>query len=309
MKQGTKHTSRPLSLIINADDYGLHPSVDDAILQCYAAGVLSSASLMVNQPHWQAAANKAQAAGLPLGLHFNLTLGRPLSHPAQVPGLVDADGCFVPRRRLIARLLAGQTRFAEVRRELKAQCRAFEQAGLAMDHLDSHQHVHAHPRVLQTVAEYAQAQNVPLRFLQALPLVSSSVVVRLPLIKRLKQWLMAHQGQRQARRWQKNVRHNDFLVSVFDLMRPPMPEWRDYSSIFASLRQLREKPVSECVHEDCVVEWMVHPVADARAVAGLTRIGQVSQKEYEILLSPAFSRALQASGVRLMRFADIPPVG
>jgi len=53
---------------------------------------------------------------------------------------------------------------------------------------------------------------------------------------------------------------------------------------------------------------MVHPVADASAVAGLTRIGKVSQAEYEILLSPEFKRGLQKSGAQLARYAHIPPV-
>lgn len=294
----------PVWLIINADDYGMNPVVDDSILACYAAGVLSSASLMVNQPGWREAAAKARQSGLPLGLHFNLTLGKPVCAPEQVPGLVDSSGCFLPRRQLLGRLLAGQARYAEIQQELTAQCRAFLAAGLVMDHLDSHQHLHAYPRVFRVLAEYASQTGAPLRFLSAMPGLSS---VPKRLSRRLKRWLLQAQAARQQRRWmKKNIRHNDILVSVFDVMQQSVPTAADYSFIFASLQALSRGSVAECEQPSCIVEWMVHPVADAQAVAGFTRIGAVSQAEYHHLLSVDFRRQLSAAGVRLARYSDIP---
>ncbi len=308
-KRPDKHKTRlgpsaAVSLIINADDYGLHPAVDEAILHCHAEGVLSSASLMVNQPGWKAAAARAKDAGMALGLHVNFTLGRPLSEPAAVPGLLDAAGQFVPRATLLRRLFTGQARSAELRREFQAQCEAFLSAGCVMDHLDSHQHVHAHPRIFQPLAEYARDKDVPVRFLTPMPLLADATGHG--LVKRAKQWLIRHQARRQCRQWTKFVRHNDFLVSVFDVMTGGLPEERHYSFIFESLQALAQSPVAECSSTGCVVEWMVHPVTDARSVAGLTRIGEVSRREYAILRSPEFRRELARAGVRLARYGQLP---
>src|SRR5689334_25439525 len=40
-------------LIVNADDFGLSPGVNDGILEAHAAGVVSSVSVLVNAPGWE----------------------------------------------------------------------------------------------------------------------------------------------------------------------------------------------------------------------------------------------------------------
>ena len=60
-------------LIVNADDYGYDEPTSAAILECFAAGRLTSATLMVHMADSERAAGVAAEAGLPLGLHVNLT--------------------------------------------------------------------------------------------------------------------------------------------------------------------------------------------------------------------------------------------
>ena len=37
-------------LIVNADDFGLSPSVNEAVIRAHREGILTTASLMVNEP-------------------------------------------------------------------------------------------------------------------------------------------------------------------------------------------------------------------------------------------------------------------
>lgn len=77
-------------LIINADDFGLTSGVNQAVMDCSQQGSVSSATLMVNTAASEEAASLARSnPNLGLGLHFNLTLGRPVSTPVKVPSLVD----------------------------------------------------------------------------------------------------------------------------------------------------------------------------------------------------------------------------
>lgn len=71
--------SHSCSLIINADDLGYCSARDNAIFQLFQRGVVTSASLLVNSGSSEAALPSALALGLPVGLHFNLTEGVPLS--------------------------------------------------------------------------------------------------------------------------------------------------------------------------------------------------------------------------------------
>src|SRR5207237_814650 len=77
-------------LIVNADDFGLSDGVNRAISEAHAAGTVSSASLLVNAPGFADAVRRARAApALGVGLHFNLTMGAPVSPATAVPSLCD----------------------------------------------------------------------------------------------------------------------------------------------------------------------------------------------------------------------------
>ena len=68
-------------VIVTADDFGLDPEVNEAIVNGVAAGFVSNVSLLVNFPSFGEACELARQHGFAdrLGLHFNLTEGRPLT--------------------------------------------------------------------------------------------------------------------------------------------------------------------------------------------------------------------------------------
>jgi chitin disaccharide deacetylase len=150
-------------LIVNADDFGLSDGVNAGIADAVAAGVVTSATLMVNTPGFDDAVRRAAGLGpgLGVGLHFNLTTGAPVAGASAVPSLVDGAGRFLPLARLLRRLLAGRVRGGDVRLEADAQFARLRAAGLAPTHADSHRHVHAHPVVRRALAAAADAAGVP----------------------------------------------------------------------------------------------------------------------------------------------------
>src|SRR4051812_15289956 len=42
--------ARPRRLIVNADDFGASPSINEAVIRAHHEGILTSGSLMVNEP-------------------------------------------------------------------------------------------------------------------------------------------------------------------------------------------------------------------------------------------------------------------
>jgi predicted glycoside hydrolase/deacetylase ChbG (UPF0249 family) len=149
-------------LVINADDFGLAPGVNDGILEAHAAGTLSSTSAMVNTPAFDegAALARERARSLGIGLHLNLVAGRPLT---RVPSLTDAStGSFHPLGALARRTLLGAVRAEDVRRECDAQLAALVRSGVRPTHLDSHRHAHALPGVLPAVLASARAGRIPI---------------------------------------------------------------------------------------------------------------------------------------------------
>ena len=148
-------------LVVNADDFGLSAGVNRGILEAYAAGVVSSVSVLVNAPGWTDAVQRLRdlGPGIGVGLHVNLTMGRPVSWGG---GLCDTrSGCFHTLPALVARALAGRLDPGDVAIECAAQLARLRNAGLVVTHLDSHRHVHVLPGVWGAVVEAARAAGVP----------------------------------------------------------------------------------------------------------------------------------------------------
>ncbi|MBK5535260.1 ChbG/HpnK family deacetylase [Pseudomonas sp. TH08] len=155
----------PRQVIVNADDFGLSPNENALIFAAFQAGVISSATAMANMPAFEAACAMARHATLQgrVGLHFNLTYGRPLSQAILARRtFCDDHGVFdlsLPRHTV---WLGREDRDA-VREELQAQWQRCVDHGMRPSHIDSHQHVHNIWPIGEIVARFAAHQGVPIR--------------------------------------------------------------------------------------------------------------------------------------------------
>ena len=137
------------ALALCADDYGLSRPISRGIAQLAAAGRLTEVSCIVNAPAWAAVERDLEGLPVRVGLHLNLTEGRPLSralaaHWPVLPALP----------RLIALAHLRRLPVAAIRAEWQGQLAAFEQArGHAPAHLDGHQHVHHLPQLRDLLLE------------------------------------------------------------------------------------------------------------------------------------------------------------
>jgi hopanoid biosynthesis associated protein HpnK len=150
-------------LIVNADDLGLTARVNEGVLEAHFRGILTSASIMAVGREFDHAAQLARASpSLDIGVHLTLIEEAPLLPCNEIRSLVGATGRFLYHAdRFVLRYLAGRIDLIEVRRELAAQCRRVLDAGLLPRHLDSHQHLHLLPGVLDVVIELGQEFGIP----------------------------------------------------------------------------------------------------------------------------------------------------
>ncbi len=141
--------ARPPLLIINADDLGVSPERDAGIFDCFTAGAISSASLLVDGVDAEAAARRAVELDLPLGLHLNLTEFR-LAPPSS---LTDADGNRLGKHGLRAALAAGRVAEADLVAEIRRQFDRFiALTGELPSHVDGHHHIHVEPHIAAALA-------------------------------------------------------------------------------------------------------------------------------------------------------------
>ena len=137
-------------LILTADDFGLHHSINEAVELAARAGTLSAASLMMGAAATHDAVRRArELPALRVGLHLVLTDGTPVLPPERIPSLVDRHGRF--RNNLFtdgARYFLSMRCRRQLEAEIRAQFEAFAATGLELDHVNAHKHFHTHPTVL-----------------------------------------------------------------------------------------------------------------------------------------------------------------
>jgi predicted glycoside hydrolase/deacetylase ChbG (UPF0249 family) len=142
VRLGYKKTDK--LLIVNADDGGMCDSANQAIWRGMQEGMITSSTLMVPCPSFAPAAEFAQQhPELDFGVHLTHTSEwkthrwGPVLPAAEVPGLVDPDGCFwheVNGKNGVY----GHSTPAEAMREARAQIHKALADGVDVTHLDSH---------------------------------------------------------------------------------------------------------------------------------------------------------------------------
>ncbi len=144
-------TSHPRRLIVNADDFGRSASVNQAVIRAHREGILTTASLMVNEPAFEEAAALAREhPTLGVGLHLTLLCGHSALPPEKIPGLVNAKGEFSNCPAGAGFRYFFQRSLREpLRREIHAQFQKFRAARLPLDHVNGHLHLHLHPTVFR----------------------------------------------------------------------------------------------------------------------------------------------------------------
>ncbi|PSU34832.1 ChbG/HpnK family deacetylase [Photobacterium lutimaris] len=126
-----------MKLIINADDFGLTKGVNAAIVEAMNNGVVTSTTLMVNQLGTADAIDLIHTHKLEsIGLHVNLTLGKPVSEPEEISSLVDSNGEFHSRKYLTDN--ADKINAEHVYIEAMNQYLNAKSYGVDIDHFDSH---------------------------------------------------------------------------------------------------------------------------------------------------------------------------
>jgi predicted glycoside hydrolase/deacetylase ChbG (UPF0249 family) len=135
-------------LIVNADDFGQSPGVNQGVIEAHERGIVTSASLMVR---WPAAAEAAAYArdhpALSVGLH--LDLGE----------WVCRDGTWVALYEVVP-----EDNGPAVAEELGRQLAAFQRLlGCDPTHLDSHQHVHRAGSACSYLVGLGRRLGVPVR--------------------------------------------------------------------------------------------------------------------------------------------------
>jgi chitin disaccharide deacetylase len=149
-------------LIVNADDFGRSHPINQAVIRAHREGILTTASLMVNESGFDEAVKLAKEnPKLGVGLHLVLLQGHSSLPPEKIPGLVNSRGEFpncpvgVGMKYFLRRDLREQ-----LCAEIHAQFDKFHSTGLTLDHVNGHLHLHLHPVIFKILMEDSEKLGI-----------------------------------------------------------------------------------------------------------------------------------------------------
>ncbi|HSC55962.1 MAG TPA: ChbG/HpnK family deacetylase [Nitrospira sp.] len=285
-------------LIVNADDFGLTEGVNQGIHDAHRRGLVTSTSLLANGAAFQSAIALARhSPALGVGIHLNLTDGRPIAPPSEIPSLINAAQSFAAKPpQLVQQLLAGTAQLAHIEREFRAQIEHVLAAEIMPTHLDGHQHVQTWPSIFAITVKLALEYGIRGIRCSAERMVNLTSVLKTPSPARfLRQFAVARAlallavGQRaRARRAGLACPAYCYGITQTGLL--------DVNTLETILRSVPEG----------TSELMCHPgYLDRGLEAVQTRLHSQRQTEVDALTQPAITALAARLGLTLGTYRDI----
>lgn len=145
--------------ILNADDFGLSKYHNQAVLEGYNNGFLTSASLCANGEAFDSAVHNIlpDCPNLGIAAHLNIMEGKALT---DCPLLTNDEGSF---NIGYGYLILNQKKWElleQIEQEFRTQIEKIKENDVEIDHLDSHVHTHAIPEIFKITCKLAKEYNI-----------------------------------------------------------------------------------------------------------------------------------------------------
>ncbi|OFW62956.1 MAG: hypothetical protein A2Y74_06080 [Actinobacteria bacterium RBG_13_63_9] len=254
-------------LIINADDFGMCHTVNEATMYALKQGMATSCTLMVPCP-WSLHGLRLlkENPDIPFGVHLTAVSEwtdyrwGPVTPRQKVPSLVDEAGYFYGGERIDE--FVQQVNLAELESEFRAQIEVVFASGLKPTHLDSHCGVHdRRDDVFEMTFGLAREYGLALRMSE-------------------RPWITKLQAQ--------GYPTNDH--PILDSYRIETPE---KPSVYRRL--LHELPPG-------LSEWAVHPGTGTQELRAITSTWHVRQADFDFFTSQEAREVLTKEGIVLLNY-------
>lgn len=145
--------------ILNADDFGMSKAYNDAVLEGFRKGLLTSCSICANGDFFDDAIERIipKCPNILLGIHLNIIEGKSLTNSSL---LVNSQNEFNNSYSQMILKSFDKKFLSAVEDEFRAQIEKIIKVA-NVSHIDSHVHTHAIPNLFKITAKLAKEYNIP----------------------------------------------------------------------------------------------------------------------------------------------------
>ncbi len=270
------HPADSKLLIIHADDLGAAHSVNAASFDALEKGAISSVSAMVPTPWITEVATYAKAhPNADIGLHLTLTSEwetyrwGSVAPADQVTSLLDSTGTFPNDEKFVA----ARAKPAEAEREIRAQINRALALGIRPTHLDSHMGaLFTTPELVATYVKVAHDYRLPFLAVRGSPLAAP-----------------------QAGITSRDVLLDAVIIADRAVLRDQWTEF--YLKAIAGLKPGLTELIVHLGYDDAELQAVM---VDHEPFGAMWR-----QKDYDVMNSPQFKKALKDNRVILVTWKEL----
>jgi Uncharacterized protein conserved in bacteria len=265
-------------LIVNADDLGLAPSINEGIAKACRDGIVTSVSVIPAGEAFDDALKVIKDLGLKeIGAHLSLT---------EIKPLLNKSKFYKSHVLLFKDIFLKASDLKCLREELKAQLELLQKCGVKITHIDSHEHIHMMPEILNIFISLAKEFNIP--------------ALRYP------------RGDRPARLFNAGDLYRKSILSYFSAKTAKL--YKDsgllYTDHFLGLLdagELKEGILTEmlCGLKDGVTELTCHPGFLGPKVIDHYKWHIGSEEELFVLTDSRIKNIIKNNEIRLISYGDL----
>lgn len=281
-------------LIVNADDFGLCKSANEACIELFETGNLKSATVMMVCPGAKEAVDFSIAhPEYPVGIHTTLTAEwkkyrwKPLTDGKS---LLDEEGFMWHESDMVEKY----TKSNEVEAEVRAQIDLAHSMGMKPSHVDNHMgSLYGYNTgrfgflklALKICHDYGYAYRVPLKVTKS----TTPRGVPYPLFNAMtgliKYWVKKY-----------NVITPDYLI---------FPDWK-IPHIRDSYEDYRRLILDVWTNiPEGITETFIHPAVESEELKGITNAWQCRVWEYRLMKDPYTHQYLKDHGIKMISYREL----
>lgn len=285
-------------MILTADDFGISPAVDEAILRLVEKKRISSTGCMVAGSNPELKTNLSSlrqlSSEVDVGLHLVLTDTAPLGDHQIQDGLIAKNGMLPNLKTLATKAYFGFLKASAVESEILAQIQNFKSIfGRAPDFIDGHQHVQQLPIVRDAIVSsvrifkeigYVRVANLPNKWLW------SSAQFFSPRFA-IENLALAIPGRQSAVLFsENNINHNRYLLGYYR----HTPDMK-FKTVFEKYLSLN--PAANDI-------FFCHPGNTDEHLKKVDSLVDSRKDNFEFLLSSEFQDVCEKNQVNINRFTS-----